>query len=145
MELGSHSVVVTAKDAAGNEKTSDFSFKVAERKAFNVKLIAGWNAISFPANPVDPMIENVFTDAAIDMVASWDASDPQSPWSIATRMDGEWSTDADNATLTRVHSRYGYWVHAQGFTTQGVKLVGGINRTDPSVVPPETSSQSPRT
>ena len=137
MEVDSHSVEVTAKDAAGNEKTSDFSFKVAERKAYDIKLIAGWNAISFPANPVFPMIEDVFTNGAVDMIAGWDGGDPEKPWMIATRMEGEWSTDPDNATLTRVHSKYGYWVHAQGFTTQSVKLFGGINRTDPSVVPPD--------
>ena len=137
MELGTHTVKSEATDAAGNEGTFEYSFKVAERKAFNVKLIAGWNAISFPANPINPMIEDVFTDSAIDMVASWDASEPQSPWSIATRMEGTWSTDPEHATLTKVHSKYGYWVHAQGFTTQSVKLIGAINRTDPSVVPPD--------
>ena len=137
MELGKHSVSVTATDRAGNERTSSFDFTVAERKAFGVKLIAGWNAISFPANPIDPMIKDVFTNSAVDMIAGWDASDPEKPWMIATRMDGEWSTDEDNATLTRVHAKYGYWVHAQGFTTQKVLLIPGISRTDPNVVPPD--------
>ena len=140
LELGSHEVVVKAVDAAGNDRTSEFSFTSAERKNFGLKLIAGWNAVSFPANPMDPMIENVFTDASIDMIAGWDASDPEKPWSIATRMGDEWSTSEEHATLNKVHAQYGYWVHSQGFTTQRVKLVGGISRTDPEVTPPDLVS-----
>ncbi len=138
LSIGSHDVSVVALDAAGNKSDSiDYSFKVAERKAFNVKLIAGWNAISFPANPEDPMIENVFTEGAVDMVAAWDNSEPTKPWSIASRMDGEWATHSDFATLTKVSAKFGYWVHAQGFTTQRVQLVGNIGRVDPGVVPPD--------
>ena len=138
--LGTHEVSVEASDAAGNEDTFDYSFKVAERKAFNLKLIAGWNAVSFPANPIDNAIDSVFTEDVIDMIAGWDASDPEKPWSIATRMEGEWSTHEEYATLNKVHAQYGYWVHAQGFVTQRVKLIGGINRTDPDVTPPDLVS-----
>ena len=133
--IGSHAVSVDAVDAAGNEGTFEYSFKVAERDPFNLKLIAGWNAVSFPGNPIDPMIGDVFTEGVIDMVAGWDATDPQKPWSIATKMEGEWSTHTDFATLNRVSARYGYWVHAQGFVTQKVQLVGQIDRTDANVVP----------
>ena len=136
LPLGAHDVVVKAVDAAGNEDTFELSFKSAERKAFGLKLIAGWNAVSFPANPIDPMIESVFTDAAVDMVAGWDASDPEKPWSIATRMEGEWTTNDEHATLNKVHAQYGYWVHSKGFITQRVQLIGGITRTDPEVTPP---------
>ena len=138
--LGTHEVSVDATDAAGNEDTFDYSFKVAERSAFNLKLIAGWNAVSLPANPVDNAIESVFTEGVIDMVAGWDASDPEKPWSIATRMEDEWSTHEEFATLNKVHAQYGYWVHAQGFVTQRVQLVGGINRTDPEITPPDLVS-----
>ena len=138
--LGTHEVSVDATDAAGNEDTFDYSFKVAERSAFNMKLIAGWNAVSLPANPVDNAIESVFTEGVIDMVAGWDASDPEKPWSIATRMEGDWSTHEEFATLNKVHAQYGYWVHAQGFVTQRVQLVGGINRTDPEITPPDLVS-----
>ena len=140
LALGSHDVAVKAVDAAGNEDSFEFSFKSAERKAFGLKLIAGWNAVSLPANPIDPMIESVFTDAEVDMVAGWDASDPAKPWSIATRMEGEWSTNEEHATLNKIHARYGYWVHSKGFITQRVKLVGGISRTDPEVTPPDLVS-----
>ena len=138
--LGTHEVSVDATDAAGNEDTFEYSFKVAERSAFNLKLIAGWNAVSLPANPMDNAIESVFTEGVIDMVAGWDASDPEKPWSIATRMEGDWSTHEEFATLNKVHAQYGYWVHAQGFVTQRVQLVGGINRTDPEITPPDLVS-----
>ncbi len=135
--IGTHEVSVDATDAAGNEDTFDYSFEVAEREAFNLKLIAGWNAVSFPANPIDNAIGSVFTEGVIDMVAGWDASDPEKPWSIATRMEDEWSTHEEFATLNKIHAQYGYWVHAQGFVTQRVALIGGINRTDPEITPPD--------
>ena len=138
--LGSHTVSVDAADAAGNEDTFEYSFKVAERAPFNLKLIAGWNAVSFPANPEDNAIGSVFNEDVIDMVAGWDASDPVKPWSIATRMEGEWSTHDEFATLSKIHAQYGYWVHAQGFVTQRVKLIGGINRTDPDITPADLVS-----
>ena len=137
LSIGSHDVVVNGIDAAGNKDTFEYSFKAAERTPFNLKLIAGWNAVSFPANPVDPMIENVFTEGVVDMVAAWDISDPTKPWSIASRMEGEWSTHSDFATLTKVSAKYGYWVHAQGFVTQKIALIGQINRLDSGVVPPD--------
>ena len=138
--LGSHTVSVDAVDAAGNEDPFEYTFTVAERDPFNLKLIAGWNAVSFPANPIDNAIESVFTEGVIDMVAGWDATDPEKPWSIATRMEGDWSTHEEFATLNKIHAQYGYWVHAQGFLTQRVKLIGGINRTDPEITPPDLVS-----
>ena len=52
-------------------------------------------------------------------------------------MEGEWSTHEEFATLNKIHAQYGYWVHAQGFVTQRVQLVGPlINRTDPEITPP---------
>ena len=140
LDIATHMVTVDATDAAGNEDTYEYSFKVAERSPFNLKLIAGWNAVSFPANPEDNAIGSVFTEDVIDMVAGWDASDSEKPWSIATRMEGEWSTHEEFATLSKVHAQYGYWVHAQGFVTQRVKLIGGINRTDPEITPPDLVS-----
>ena len=134
--LGTHDVAVEAIDAAGNKSGAvEYSFKVAERATFDIKLIAGWNAVSLPANPMDREVKSVFTEAIVDMIAAWDGENPEAPWSIATRMDGEWSTHSDFATLTNISARYGYWVHAQGFVTQSVALVGKRDREDPSVVP----------
>ena len=136
MSIGGHTYAVVAIDAAGNNSgTIEVPFKVAARKAFPLKLVAGWNAVSVPANPIDPSIDAVFTEDVVDMVAAWDASDPEKPWSIATRMEGKWSTHDEFATLTRITARYGYWVHAQGFVTQRVALVGKSNRESADLVP----------
>ena len=136
LSIDSHDVAVEAIDAAGNKTGADeYSFKVAERATFDVKLIAGWNAVSLPANPIDPSVDSVFTEPIVDMIAAWNGENPEAPWSIATRMEGEWSTHSDFATLNRITARYGYWVHAQGFVTQSVALVGRGNREDPSTVP----------
>ncbi len=138
LAIGSHDVAVEAVDAAGNKSGSvEYKFKVAERATFNVKLIAGWNAVSLPANPIDPDIGSVFTESIVDMVAAWNGENPEAPWSIATRMEGEWSTHPDFATLKRITARYGYWVHTQGFVTQSVALVGKLNREASDVVPPD--------
>ncbi|MYF79118.1 MAG: hypothetical protein F4180_04340 [Chloroflexi bacterium] len=135
LALGSHNVAVEAVDAAGNKGSDEYSFEVAERATFDVKLIAGWNAVSFPANPLDPSVGSVFTEPIVDMIAAWDGENPEAPWSIATRMEGEWSTHSNFATLGRITARYGYWVHAQGFVTQSVALIGKQNREDPNAVP----------
>ena len=136
LALGSHDVEIEAVDAAGNKTDSvKRSFKVAERETFDIKLIAGWNAVSLPANPINPDVALVFTEPIVDMVAAWDGEEPEAPWSIATRMEGEWSTHSDFATLSRITARYGYWVHAQGFVTQSVALVGKQSREDPSLTP----------
>ena len=136
LSVDSHDVAVEAVDAAGNKTGADeYSFKVAERATFDVKLIAGWNAVSFPANPMDPSVDSVFTEPIVDMIAAWNGENPEAPWSIATRMGGEWSTHSDFATLGRITARYGYWVHAQGFVTQSVALIGKQNREDPTAVP----------
>ena len=136
LALGEHAIAVEATDAAGNASGSQkFSFKVAERATFDIKLIAGWNSVSMPANPIDPAVDAVFTESIVDMIAAWDGENPEAPWSIATRMDGEWSTHSDYATLNRITARYGYWVHSQGFATQSVALVGKGNREDPTTVP----------
>ena len=135
LAIASHDVAVEAVDAAGNESSLEYSFKVAERATFDLKLIAGWNAVSLPANPIDPGVGSVFTEPIVDMIAAWNGENPEAPWSIASRMEGEWSTHSDFATLNRITARYGYWVHAQGFVTQSVALVGTRNREDPSAVP----------
>ena len=111
-----------------------------ERAAFVLDLLAGWNSISFPANPIDRALHAVFTNAAIDQVIGWNVTEPVSPWRMATRVDGVWTTNEEFATLNDVEARYGYWVHSTGFITQAVDLAGkGDRSTDgqpnPSDIP----------
>ena len=131
LEFGEHTVEFDALDAANNnldnQKTS-FKFDVTARDPFVLDITAGWNAISFPADPVDPALEAVFTEDAIDRVVGWNPLSQTGPWSIATRIDGVWGTSANAFPLTDVQARYGYWVHSIAFVKQSVDLVGPINR-----------------
>ncbi len=128
---GSHSVAFGAQDAAGNNITdggTKFSFNVTARDPFVLDIIAGWNAVSFPADPVDGALDSVFTESAVDRVVGWDPTSDTGPWSIASRIDGVWTTSDDFAPLTNLEARYGYWVHASAFVKQAVVLEGPIDR-----------------
>ena len=129
LEYGDHTVVFDARDAADNEiKGTKFSFKVTQRDPFVLDIAAGWNAISFPADPIDTAVDSVFTEPSVDRVIGWNPMSSTGPWSIASRIDGVWSTSEEFAPLTQVTARYGYWVHSVAFTMQSVPLVGPINR-----------------
>ena len=130
LDYGDHTVEFDARDAADNAPTGGkkFTFKVTQRDPFVLDITAGWNAISFPANPVDTALDAVFTDEAIDRVVGWNPMSDTGPWSIASRVDGVWTTSENFAPLTDVAVRYGYWVHSMAFIKQSVDLEGPINR-----------------
>ena len=131
LAIGTYEVYVEANDAADNQDDHTYSFEVKERAPFVLDLLAGWNSISFPANPIDRALHAVFTNTAVDQVIGWNVTEPVSPWRMATRVDGVWTTSEDVATLNDVEARYGYWVHSQGFITQAVDLAGkGDRATD---------------
>ncbi len=130
LDARTYKVEFDARDAADNEPdgNTSFEFEVTARDPFVLDLSAGWNAISFPANPVDTALDAVFTEEAVDRVIGWNPLSSTGPWSIATRVDGVWSTSANFAPLTEVVVRYGYWVHSSAFVKQSVDLSGPINR-----------------
>ena len=129
LAYGTYEVYVEANDAANNTDEHNYSFTVKERAPFVLDLLAGWNSISFPANPIDRALHAVFTDSAVDQVIGWNVTEPVSPWRMATRVDGVWTTNEDFATLNDVEARYGYWVHSTGFITQAVRLAGKGDRS----------------
>ena len=130
LDYGEHTVEFDARDAADNKPSggTKFTFNVTQRDPFVMDISAGWNAISFPANPVDTALDAVFTDPAIDRVVGWNPSNSNGAWSIASRVDGVWTTSMEFAPLTDVVVRYGYWVHSMAFIKQPVDLEGPINR-----------------
>ncbi len=130
LEFGTHKVAFDARDAADNEPvgSTSFEFKVTARDPFVIDLKAGWNAISFPADPIDTALDAVFTEESVDRVVGWNPMSSTGPWSIATRIDGVWTTSANFAPLTDVVVRYGYWVHSMAFVEQSVDLKGPIDR-----------------
>ena len=129
LDYGEHTVEFDARDAADNAPKGGkkFTFNVTQRDPFILDISAGWNAISFPANPVDTALDAVFTDPAIDRVVGWNPMNNGSPWSIASRVDGVWTT-GEGFPLTDVVVRYGYWLHSMAFIKQPVDLEGPINR-----------------
>ena len=130
LTFGTHEIAFDARDAADNKpdgKTS-FEFDVTARDPFVINLAAGWNAVSFPADPIDTALDAVFTEEAVDRVIGWNPMSSNGAWSIATRVDGVWSTSANFAPLTDVVVRYGYWVHSSAFVKQSVDLKGPIDR-----------------
>lgn len=130
LDFGEHKIEFDARDAADNEpsgKTS-FTFNVMARDPFVLDITAGWNAISFPANPVNSAVDAVFTEEAVDRVVGWNPTSSTGPWSMASRIDGVWTTNMDFAPLTDIETRYGYWVHSSAFVKQNVDLEGPIDR-----------------
>ena len=128
LDNGTYEVYVEANDAAENTGEHTYKFTVKERAPFVLSLLAGWNSVSFPANPVDRALHAVFTNDAVDQVVGWNVTEPVSPWRMATRVDGVWTTNDDYATLNDIEARYGYWVHSTGFITQPVHLAGQLDR-----------------
>ena len=124
LDRGTHKVEVDAIDTAGNEQSFRYEFDVVSRAAFQVRLYAGWNAISLPGEPVDGSLESVFKNSAIDQVISFErkSSDVDPQWEYATRQDGIWTTSYGE--LTNIKAGLGYWVHADTFVTERVQLRG---------------------
>ena len=62
LDFGKYTVYVEANDAANNKGDHTYSFTVKERSPFVLSLLAGWNSVSFPANPIDRALHAVFTN-----------------------------------------------------------------------------------
>ena len=126
--LGEMTVTASATDNAGNA-VEDASYKltVEERKAFDLGLFFGWNAVSVPSNPVDPDINAVFTNDSLNQVVAYDATDAESPWRIASRdpVSGAWTSTTDTPLRT-IMAGPGYWVHSNSFDDQEIGLAGPI-------------------
>ena len=128
LELGSLTVKATASDDAGNTvEDASYTLTVEERKAFDLGLFFGWNAVSVPSNPVDPDINAVFTNESLAQVVAYDATDAESPWRIASRdpVSGAWTSTTDTPLRTIVAGP-GYWVHSTSFDDQEIGLAGPI-------------------
>ena len=124
LSQGDHEVEVEATDAAGNEASFSYEFETVARGDFVIRMNAGWNAISVPADPVDTTIGSVFTNPAITTVIGWDTQG----WRIAMRRDGVWESNDKYGALNEIRAKYGYWVKSDGFVQQAVTLKGGTSR-----------------
>lgn len=122
LNFGTHTVEVDARDAAGNTATFRYEFDKVTRSPFIVRLLAGWNAISLPQQPIDGSLEAAFSDPKIDQVIGYfrPSSDAAPQWQLATRQDGVWTTNYGE--LTDISAGQGYWVHTDSFVNQSIPL-----------------------
>lgn len=122
LNFGTHNVEVDARDAAGNTATFRYEFDKVTRSPFIVRLLAGWNAISLPQQPIDGSLEAAFSDPKIDQVIGYfrPSSDAAPQWQLATRQDGVWTTNYGE--LTDISAGQGYWVHTDSFVNQSIPL-----------------------
>ena len=122
MNQGKHKVEVDAVDAAGNEISFDFEFVTTQRGDFVLPLFAGWNAVSVPADPVDPNIEDVFTNPAIEAVISWYPYEPEGLWAFSTRDGDSWKPWRAGRGVDKIRVGSGYWVKSSRFIEQPIAL-----------------------
>jgi len=123
-DLESKTYAVTAKgtDLAGNKGAEGtYNLKVTSRKDYKATILAGWNLMSFPSDPVANSVSAVFTNAGIDQVVGYDAMSKGSPWSVATK---DSATGLFSGGLETISAGNGYWVHSDEFSSQSVALTG---------------------
>jgi len=123
-DLTAKTYAIKAKgtDLAGNKGAEgNYNLKVTSRKAYKATILAGWNLMSFPSDPVANSVSAVFTNAGIDQVVGYDAMSKGSPWSVATK---DSATGLFSGGLSSISSGSGYWVHSTEFSSQSVSLVG---------------------
>ena len=129
LSAGEHEVKFSANDAANNKvENASFKFEVTSRDPFVLSLFAGWNAISFPADPKQNALSDIFEGTPVERVIGWIPQSSTGPWAVATKTDGVWTTSLDTATLTELRAQYGYWVYSTAFGDVSVELQGPIDR-----------------
>ena len=131
LALGTHDLLIEsgdAADAAGNKNTTDTTLvlTIEARATFNVQVFAGWNAVSFPSDAVDPDINSVFTNAGHDAVLGFDPTVPGG-WLVSVRdtVSGMLEPATENG-LSSVRTTQAYWVHSLNFEQITVLLVGEV-------------------
>ena len=73
-------------DLAGNKGAeASYNLTVTSRKDYKATILAGWNLMSFPSDPVSNGVGSVFTNAGIDQVVGYNAMAKGSPWAVATK------------------------------------------------------------
>ena len=110
-------LVLTAVVSVGTLYAQDSS--EGERLPYRLDLVAGWNLISFPGDPVDTAIESVIgSDLQVDLVLGY-----QGHWWVSAQRtaDGEWM-----GTLREIEAVWGYWVLTSVAETIEVSLTTAL-------------------
>jgi hypothetical protein len=92
-----------------HEKWSSASQVIQSQDTIVLKLVEGWNLISFPRTPVDPTLRGVFGDNIVNKVYTYSAG----RWygSIYDADTGNWKTPTGLNALTTIGAGVGYWVY----------------------------------
>jgi hypothetical protein len=129
LSAAEHTVAIAAgkaKDAAANLSAAfSFKFTVVSRTTFDLSIFSGWNAVSFPSDPLVAEIDTVFGNAAITQVLAYDSLDMANPWRIATKdaASGKFTSTGEKP-LNTVRSGAAYWVFSTTFVTAKNELRG---------------------
>jgi len=132
LALGNHTIKVKATDDSGNKSLEiSNTFKVVAVKAFEVKLLPGWNLISIPGAPADPSVNSVIgAGHPVAAILTYDAG--SGVWMTAVR-------DTDSGlfmgTLTTISATQAYWVSTDSFQSVNVTLAAAPT----GMVPPSIS------
>lgn len=117
LALGAHSLAITGTDSAGNEVSATLAFTIEER-TYSLSLEPGWNLVSLPGSPSPSDVADVFSDASIATVMTYDPS-TTGLWSFVTR-----NADATYSGAMTIEAQRGYWVETTAPVTQSVKIPG---------------------
>ncbi len=136
-DLTAKTYVIKAKgtDLAGNKGAEgSYNLKVTARKDYKATVLAGWNLISFPSDPISNGVGSVFTNSGISQVVGYDAMAKGSPWQVATK---DSASGSFSGSLSSIHAGHGYWVHSDEFSSQAVSLTGpeGPSASAPPSIP----------
>jgi hypothetical protein len=117
LALGAHSLAITGTDSAGNAVTATLAFTIEER-TFSLALEPGWNLVSIPdqASPSD--VADVFSEAEIATVLTYDPS-AAGLWTFVTR-----NSDGTYSGAMEIEAQRGYWVEATAPVTQSINIPG---------------------
>jgi hypothetical protein len=122
LSAATYAIKAKGTDLAGNKGAEgNYSLKVTSRSDYKATVLAGWNLMSFPSDPVNSNVSNVFTNTGVDQVVGYDAMSKGSPWAVATK---DSATQVFSGGLDTISAGNGYWVHSTEFSTQAVSLVG---------------------
>ena len=119
LDLGEHTLSVTAMDEAGNKNASAFeaTITITERKPYSLALNPGWNLVSIPGEPMDTDINSVMADHPATQVLTYDPSVPGG-WLTALRG----SDDSFSGTLTNITAGRAYWIETPTFQALKVDI-----------------------
>jgi hypothetical protein len=117
LALGAHSLAITGTDSAGNAVSSTLSFTIEER-TYSLSLEPGWNLVSLPGSPSPSDVADVFSDAGIATVMTYDPT-TTGLWSFVTR-----NADGTYSGAMTIEGQRGYWVETTAPVTQSVKVPG---------------------